>query len=249
MLCWLVMGTIWYLLTVGKRPVIDPLFLAPPKETFIALAEGVRNGDLVLAFGVTLGRSLAGFLVASLFGVPLGLLLGGVAAVSKSVGGVIDALRSMPATALYPIFMFAFGSGSLSKIAVAAFVCTWAITIYTAYGVRDSGETRRFLLRIHKVDRVQYLFDGLLFPAMPAILGGMRAAVSLALVLTIGVEMIVGTTNGLGQSVYNAQNTYRIPEMYAAILVAAFGGVGLNKAFVLFAHWLTPWSERGGGLV
>ena len=246
---WFIVFALWYLVTRGGHPIVDPLFLSSPWRTFVALFDGIRYGGLLVGFCVTFGRALAGFLFACLVGVPLGLLLGGVAIVEESVGGLIDALRSMPATALYPVFMFALGSGSLSKIAVAAFVCIWAITIYTAYGVTDTGKTRRFLLRMHGVRGIAYLFDGLIFPAMPAILGGMRTAVSLAVVLTIGVEMIVGTTTGLGQSIFDAQNTYRIPEMYAAILAAAAGGFALNKGFKHFAKWLTPWNERGAGVV
>jgi NitT/TauT family transport system permease protein len=245
---WGVLVLLWYLCTKGERPLIDPLFLSSPSDTLTALREGLRNAKLINAFGMTFGRALGGFLIATVIGVPLGLVLGGIAAVQRMLGNVVDALRSMPATALYPLFMFAFGSGSLSKIAVAAFVCTWAIAIYTAHGVSGSGQTRRFLLRMHRVSRTQFLLDGLLFPAMPAIIGGMRTAVSLAVVLTIGIEMIVGTTSGLGQAIFNAQNTYQIPDMYAAIVLAAVGGVLVNRGFVFFAQWLAPWSQEDTGL-
>ena len=246
---WAVLGLLWYVSTMRGKPLVDPLFLSSPSDTAKALWSGLRDHSLINAFGMTFGRALGGFLVAAVVGVPLGLVLGGITSVRRTLGNVVDALRSMPATALYPLFMFAFGSGSLSKIAVAAFVCTWAIAIYAAHGVATSGQTRRFILRMHRVSRTQYLLDGLLFPAMPAIIGGMRTAVSLAVVLTIGIEMIVGTTSGLGQAIFNAQNTFQIPNMYAAIVLAALGGVLVNKGFLLFAKWLAPWSQEDTGLV
>jgi NitT/TauT family transport system permease protein len=240
---WITALLLWALLTETKA--VDPLLLASPSDTARALLDGIGSFVLVRALGCTLLRALAGFLIATLIGVPLGLVLGGFASVNEVLGSFVDGLRSMPATALYPVFLLAFGLGDLSKIAVATFICTWAMAIYSAYGVRSSGETRRFLLRLHNVPWSQILLDGLLFPAMPSIIAGMRTVLSLAWVVTIGVEMIVGTKYGIGQAIFDAQNTFRIPLMYASIVLAALAGIGMNQFFILAAKWLTPWGEGG----
>jgi NitT/TauT family transport system permease protein len=241
---WIAAVLLWAALTETKA--VDPLLLASPSDTVHALIDGIGSWILVRALGYTLLRSLAGFLIATLIGVPLGLVLGGFALVNEVLGSFVDGLRSMPATALYPVFLLAFGLGDLSKIAVATFICTWAMAIYSAYGVRASGETRRFLLRLHGAPWSQFLLDGLLFPAMPSIIAGTRTVLSLAWVVTIGVEMIVGTKYGIGQAIFDAQNTFRIPSMYASIVLAALTGIGMNQFFIVAAKWLAPWGQGDG---
>jgi ABC-type nitrate/sulfonate/bicarbonate transport system permease component len=236
---WLFLLVVWS--TVTDSRLVDPLLLATPSDTLVALIQTVRSGELIAATGCTLGRALGGFGIAVIAGVPLGLLLGGFSSFDRTFGGVIDALRSMPATALYPVFLLAFGAGDSSKVAVTTFISTWALAIYTAYGVRSNGDTRRFLLRLHRAPRRQILVDGLLFPALPSIVAGMRTIISIAFVVTIGIEMIVGTRCGLGQLIFDAQNTYRIPTMYAAIVASAATGVVVNWVFIRLARMLTPW--------
>ena len=223
---------------------MDPLFLASPRHTFSALISGLfTSKELTWALIYTVGRTFAGLTVASILGIPIGLLIGGVREADRLFGNTIDGLRSMPATALYPAFMLLFGVGELSKIAVPTFVCLWALTIYTSYGVRHSGTTRRFLLRIHRVSRKQFFLDGLFYPALPSILGGMRTAISLALVVTVGVEMLVGTKYGIGQSIYVAQQTYTIPMMYAAIVLLGISGIIINRLFLALTLWWAHWDD------
>ena len=242
-IAWVFLIFCWWLLTARiPTPIVDPLFLASPRATFAALRSGFfqplgLGWDLVY----TLLRALGGFCIASILGVPLGLLLGGNSLARRLLSSLIDGLRSMPATALFPVFLLAFGGGEASKVAVAIFVCLWAMVIYTASGVMITGETRRFLLRQHKVTRSQFFLDGLLYPALPNILGGMRATLSLAFVITIGVEMLVGTKLGLGHSIYVAQTTYQIPTMYAAVVLAAIAGIILNRLLLLLIPLVVRW--------
>jgi ABC-type nitrate/sulfonate/bicarbonate transport system permease component len=71
----------------------------------------------------------------------------------------------------------------------------------------------------------------------------MRTAVSLALVVTIAIEMIVGTAVGLGQTIYVAQETYRVPVMYAAILLSAAAGVATNGIFSIASRRWVRWEK------
>jgi sulfonate transport system permease protein len=69
----------------------------------------------------------------------------------------------------------------------------------------------------------------------------MRAGVSFALVIVIVAEMFIGSTDGLGQRVINAQAVFNMPEMYATIFGAGVLGYGLNLLFIVaernFVHW------------
>lgn len=241
---WLAILLVWMAATDGG--LVDPLFLASPLDTGKSLLDGLgwKNTDLISASAATLTRVGWGMLVAVVLGVPLGLGLGGWRRFGETAGPLVDAFRSMPATALFPAFLLAFGVGDAAKVAVAAFVCTWALAVFTATGVRSSGDTRRFLLRLHGASRRQRFVDGLLLPALPSILGGIKAALALALVVTIAVEMLVGTTVGLGRTIYIAQTTYRIPDMYSGIMASAAIGIALNGLLALLQRQLLYWERE-----
>ncbi|RYY98921.1 MAG: ABC transporter permease subunit, partial [Comamonadaceae bacterium] len=94
---------------------------------------------------------------------------------------------------------------------------------------------------ITRAARYRVLTDVTLLEAMPQVFVGMRSGVSLALVIVIVAEMFIGSTDGLGQRVMNAQMVFDMPEMYAAIFAAGLLGYALNLVFILaerrFVHW------------
>jgi ABC-type nitrate/sulfonate/bicarbonate transport system permease component len=238
---WVVAVVIWE--AVCKLGLVDPLIVASPADSLIALWLGIRSGEMLWAAMHTIARAGAGFSLAVVVGIPLGLVTGASEKVDQYLGGLIDGMRSLPATALFPVFLLMFGAGDLSRIAVVWFACVWAMAVYTAYGVRFAGATRRKLLRLHNADLAVYLLDGLLLPALPNILGGARVLLSISLVVTVAIEMVVGARYGLGQSVFDAQNTFEAPRMYAAVILTAFVGILINQTFLSVIRRLFPWAQ------
>ena len=76
---------------------------------------------------------------------------------------------------------------------------------------------------------------------LPQTFVGLRNGVSLALVIVVVAEMFIGSTDGLGNRVFEAQQLFAMPDMYAAIFAAGALGYGLNLLFLLverrFVHW------------
>ena len=89
------------------------------------------NSATLLEAWVSLTRALGGFALAAAVGILLGLLMGR----SKLVAGLLDPLFSgtyaVPKLALFPIFIFVFGIGSLSKVALVFLECLYPIVIMT----------------------------------------------------------------------------------------------------------------------
>jgi NitT/TauT family transport system permease protein len=88
---------------------------------------------------------------------------------------------------------------------------------------------------------LRVLTDVTLLESLPQTFVGMRNGVSLALVIIVVAEMFIGSTDGLGQRVFEAQQLFEMPDMYAAIFAAGALGYGLNLMFLLverrFVHW------------
>jgi NitT/TauT family transport system permease protein len=73
-------------------------------------------------------------------------------------------------------------------------------------------------------------------------LAGLRIALSLSFVLVVVTEMFIGTTIGLGYQIMNSQLVYRIPDMYAGIVLAGFTGYLANTTMLRIEarvlHWV-----------
>jgi NitT/TauT family transport system permease protein len=220
---------------------ISPLFLSTPQSVFLEIINLFSSGVIIPDILLTLYRVLAGFIIACLIGIPLGLLMGYSDRIYYSLEFVVEFFRGIPTTALFPLFLLFFGIGDLSKIALTAWAAGLVLIINSMYGVHLGKELR---IKSAKTMRMSgfSLFQKIIFPeALPQIFGGMRIALSLSLVIVIVTEMFIGTKFGLGHRIIDAQLVYRIPEMYATIFVTGVLGFLINKGFIfsekIIVHW------------
>jgi len=230
---------IWAL-TVWTR-LVDPVLLPSPAATFRAMWTGMTSGKLGLDFVKTVERTIAATAIAAVIAIPLGILLGSSEKLYRSVEFVIDFFRSTPASAMFPLFLVLFGVGDRTKISVAAFGAALVILFNVAYGVMNARKTRILAAKVMGASPLRVLTDVTLLESLPQTFVGMRNGVSLALVIIVVAEMFIGSTDGLGQRVFEAQQLFEMPDMYAAIFAAGALGYGLNLMFLLverrFVHW------------
>jgi sulfonate transport system permease protein len=73
---------------------------------------------------------------------------------------------------------------------------------------------------------------------------GLRSAISMALVIVIVAEMFIGSDNGLGHRIIDAQQVLNVKSMYAAILAAGALGYALNVLFLYVERRIVHWSGR-----
>lgn len=231
----------WIAVAAG---VANALFLPSPFEVFKTLVVLLAKNQLTMDIFVTLARTVVGFSISALIGVVFGLLLGIDQRVYSYFEFAIDFMRSIPATALFPLFILFFGVGDIAKVTVVVFSCSLIILINTAYGVMNSRKTRLLMIQMYGATRYQRFTKVILPEALPQIFVGLRTAVSIALILVVVTEMFIGTTVGLGYRIYNAQLIYRTPEMYAAILLTGMIGYGLNQCFNLAEKRLVHWGGK-----
>jgi NitT/TauT family transport system permease protein len=182
--------------------------------------------------------------IALAVAVPLGIVLGASERLYRSIEFVIDFFRSTPASAMFPLFLVLFGVGEATKVAVAAFGAGLVILFNVAYGVMQARKLRQLAARVMGASRPRVLLDVTLWESLPQTFVGMRSGVSLALVIVIVAEMFIGSTDGLGQRVINAQMIFDMPQMYATIFAAGALGYGLNLLFMVLDRWLVHWGGK-----
>jgi NitT/TauT family transport system permease protein len=232
---------IWSLVT--WRQWVDPVLLPSPIATFDSLWRGMQ-GTLGFDFLKTVYRTAASTLIATVIAIPLGIVLGSSERLYRSLEFVIDFFRSTPASAMFPLFLVLFGVGDETKIAVAAFGAILVILFNVAYGVMNARKTRLLAAKVMGASRWRVLFDVMLLESLPQTFVGLRNGVSLALVIIVVAEMFIGSQDGLGHSVFEAQQLFDMPRMYAAIFAAGALGYGLNLLFLLIERRFVHWSGK-----
>ncbi len=233
---------LWQMVSVLSfvNPILFPSFWEVFKTLFISsisatlLYEGLQ----------TVLRAIIGFTLGTLIGIILGLVLGLSKRFYKFFEFPIDFSRSLPASALLPVFILFFGIGDGSKILLVAFVCSLILIVSTIQGVRSINTTRTMAAQIEGVTKFQ-LLQKVIFPsALPSIAAGMRISISIAMIIVVVTEMLLSTAPGLGRRILDSQTLFRIPEMYAAIIFAGIFGYLLNKLISVVTERVVHWEGR-----
>jgi NitT/TauT family transport system permease protein len=223
---------------------IKAILLPTPFDTIGALVTGLAGGPLLTDFLVTVWRTVQAFLIAAVVGVPLGVLLGSNEKAYRSVEFLIDFFRSTPSSALIPLFLLIFGVSDINKVAIAAFGAFLIVIFNSAYGVINARKQRVMAAKVMGASRWQIFKDVLIWESLQPTFVGLRSAVSMALVIVIVAEMFIGSDNGLGHRIIDAQQVLNVKSMYAAILAAGALGYALNVLFLFAERRIVHWSGR-----
>lgn len=233
---------VWQVAFTGQ--LVDKNLLPAPLPTLAETWRQAVAGDLLTDFGMTLYRVGYAFGVAALLGVPLGIILGANEQVYRAFEFIIDFFRSMPATAMFPLFLLLFGLGDFSKIAVAAFAGMLVVLFNVAYGVMNARPTRMLAAKSMGASRIRIFCDVIFYETLPQTFVGLRTGISIALVVIIVAEMFIGAVDGLGHRIIDAQISYQLEDMYGSILAAGVMGYGLNIIFLLLEKVLVHWTAK-----
>lgn len=235
----LVLFGVWWLISVSG--FVNPVLLPTPFATLSTLIAGMFTGVMLPDFFATVLRTFSAFLMAGIIGVPVGVALGSSEKVYRSVEFLIDFFRSTPASALIPMFILFFGVSDFSKVVIAAFSAFLLIVFNSAYGVINAKQSRILAAKVMGANRWRIFKDVLLLESLPQTFIGLRSGISISLVIVIVAEMFIGTEQGLGKRIIDAQQVLNVKDMYASILVTGILGYFLNMLFLIvekrFIHW------------
>lgn len=225
--------------------LVDRTFLPPLNEVLTAWWELLRNGQLSTNAQASLTRSGAGFGLAVLIAVPLGLLIGWYRRVAEALNPVLEVFRNTAALALLPVFVLLLGIGETSKISIVLYACAWPILLNTISAVRTVDPTLLRLARSMDLPTPQVFRKVILPASLPAIFTGIRLSGGVAVLVLVAAEM-VGAKAGLGYLINNSQFNFAIPQMYAAIITVSAIGVTFNQLLLAVERRLTAWRPATG---
>jgi ABC-type nitrate/sulfonate/bicarbonate transport system permease component len=203
--------------------------VSTPSATLGALVDGIGSGALLRALGTTLESFAEGLGIAIGAGVALGVVIGSSRTVRGASSVLIEFLRPIPVVAVIPLVIMYLGTGTPMERVVIAYAALWPILITTVYGVRGTDSILHEVARTSGVKRLGRVVRVAVPAALPSIATGIRIGASIALLVGVTAEYVTGTA-GLGSYMRLQQSAFRLPEMYAAIVLTALLGYGINAA-------------------
>jgi NitT/TauT family transport system permease protein len=219
---------------------VRPILLPAPSLIFEELA--ASPGWFAMQTAYTLGITLAGFAVATVFGVLFAVLIVEWKILDRLLFPLFVALNSVPKVALAPLFLIWFGTGAEPKIAIAFLIAVFAVVIDTALGLQSVPPDTIDLARTLRGSRLKVLLRVKMYCALPHVFAGLKVAMSLALVGAI-VGEFVSSQRGLGYVILTAQGTFDTPRVFAAITILAVIGVALIAILEAIERVALPWHD------
>jgi ABC-type nitrate/sulfonate/bicarbonate transport system permease component len=208
--------------------------------TFGTLFDQLGRRSFWTAVGQTLEGWALGLGIATIIGVPLGMLIGSNVYVYRGLRPIIEFLRPIPSVALVPIAVLLWGAQLRSTLLLVVYASFWPILLQVMHGVADVDPVARDTAASYRFTpwaKLRYL---LLPTGLPYIMTGLRLSAAVALILAITAELVIGTP-GLGKEIGVAMASSAVPAMYALIFVVGLFGVAVNVAFRALERRVLAW--------
>lgn len=193
---------------------------------------------------VEISRTLSGWAIGLGLGlvlaVPIGMVLGASGTAFRLARVVIEFCRPVPPVALIPLAVLVYGTGLETKVFLIAFATFWPLLFQTIYGVQDVDPVAYDTARSYGLNTPARFRTVTLPSATPYIATGLRIASSIALILAVTAELVIGTP-GLGRAIIVAQSADATTLMYALIIATGLLGWILNATFQAVERRVLRW--------
>ena len=221
----------------------DSFYFPPLTEIFTSFKETWLFAQVGSDVVPSLERMFAGFGIAVVAGVLLGLLLGLSPFALRAATPIVEFFRVVPSPALIPVAIVVLGIGDAMKVFIIALSCLFPVLLNTIDGVRGVDPLYTDTTRVYGIRRRDALRHVVLPAALPQVFAGARTSLSLALILMVVSEMMAAT-NGIGYFVIHSQRSFALPEMWSGVILLGLLGYAFNLLFVWFERRVLHW-HRG----
>jgi ABC-type nitrate/sulfonate/bicarbonate transport system permease component len=217
------------LLEVLPRAGVLPAEYYPPTSRIArALVDELGRGPFWRAVLGTVSTWLIGLAIAVAAGIVLGLIIGSLPVLRAITSSTIEFLRPIPSVALLPLAVVLFSAPIRSILLLVVYASFWQVLIQVLHGVTDVDPVARETAASYRLTRLQRAWRLVWPTTLPYAMTGIRLAASVALILTVTGELLIGGTDGIGEQIAVAQTSNSVPPMYALVVVAGLIGLAAN---------------------
>lgn len=222
---------------------LDSVLIPPLSKIASAWIRLLISGKLLANLLMSLWTLAAGFFLAVIVGVLIGLLMGRFRAVEHFLDLYINTLMSAPMTAFVPALILWFGLGIESRIAVVFLFAVFVIVINTMTGVKQVDRTFVEMGRSFGAREAEVFFKIILPAAMPAIMAGIRLGMGRAVKGMVTAEMLL-TLTGIGAMIMQYGSAFATDALFAVILTILIVAMITMKLVEAVDQWLTGWKTE-----
>jgi ABC-type nitrate/sulfonate/bicarbonate transport system permease component len=222
---------------------LDSVLIPPLSKIASAWVRLLMSGKLLSNLAMSLWTLAAGFFLAAIIGVIVGLLMGRFRAVEHFLDLYINALMSAPMTAFVPVLILWFGLGIESRIAVVFLFAVFVIVINTMTGVKQVDRTFVEMGRSFGAKEAEVFFKIILPAAMPAVMAGIRLGMGRAVKGMVTAEMLL-TLTGIGAMIMQYGSAFATDALFAVILTILIVAMITMKLVEALDQRLTGWKTE-----
>ena len=234
---------LWWLIVVAFR--IESFVLPSPLESVAALYQ--YRYPLAIHGLATLATTLAGFVMAVVFGLALGIIVGCFRLAYAALYPILIAFNSVPKAALVPILVIWFGVGTVPAVITAFMLSFFPVVVNVATGFATIEPELLDVLRALGATRWDMVLKVGMPRSLPYFFASLKIAITLSFVGTVIAEIVAGN-NGIGNVMLIASSNFNVPLVFAALLVVGTMGIGMYAIFAGLEQRFAGWSVRGGGI-
>ena len=223
----IVVGGMWEI--TAHAGVFPPRLFPPLEVVGAALWRLTISGILPHHAAETLLRLMAGFALAAVAGVAIGIAMGRSRRAEDIFLPLVSIGAPIPGVAYAPLFMLWFGLGNFSTVLIVGFVSAFPIIFNTWTGVKAVKEIWVRSAQVMGADNRRLFWHVILPGALPYIFTGLRLGVAQAWRILVVVEMLAAVPWGLGWLIFGAREFLNTDVMLAGIAVIGLIGLALEK--------------------
>jgi NitT/TauT family transport system permease protein len=220
---------------------VNQFVLPAPSVIFLAMAEYWQ--PLLRHSAVTLWTTMAGFGLAVIFGIVLGLAVGWSRTIYRGLYPVMIGFNSIPKVAVVPILVVWFGIGEIPAILTAFLISFFPIVVNVATGLATMEPELEDVLRALGARKLDIMLKVGIPRAQPYLFGALKMAITLAFVGTV-VSETVAANAGLGFLMVQAGANFQMPLVFAGLVLLAVEGIAMYAVFAYVEIRFTRWAFR-----
>lgn len=225
---------------VARLGIVSERSLPPVSVVLTRLVTELGMGETWASTAITVMQAGASILICTLIAVPLGIVIGRVSTADRYTRSVIDFLRAMPGIALLPLFLLFIGATNEMVVFLASFTAIWPLLIQTIEGARSVDELALDMARSYKLTPLRQFFRVILPATAPSIVTGLRLAMTVALLVSVGAGLLSGAP-GVGQLITVANINGDGLGVFAFAIWSGLLGIAILTCLRMLEERLLRW--------
>lgn len=235
---------VWML--VSGLGFIDSKFLPAPWVVIEDIINSLKNGTLINDIQISVYRIFAGFILAVIIGVPLGVLCGCFPGINACIAPLCGFIRYMPVQSFVPIIVLYTGIGEESKITVVFIGTLFQLILMVAddvFSVPNDLINAGYSLGN---SQLRTIFGVIIPYILPRMMRSLRMVIGWAWGFLICAEL-VASNSGLGYRILSSQRFFKTETIFGSILIIGLLGLVTDLVFVALIKLLFPWEGEEDG--